>query len=90
MNDFYKENLVKNKLCFKINKHINEELINDHTKNIISIDLKFCHSSGLHPIQTILAAKSGINVCTEKPMALTISDAEEMIRNCEKFKVKLL
>ena len=40
-------------------------------------------------MQTIIAAKSGINVCTEKPMALTIDDAEEMIKACKKFKVKL-
>ena len=40
-------------------------------------------------MQTIMAAKAGINICTEKPMALTIADAEAMIKSCEMFKVKL-
>ncbi len=45
--------------------------------------------SGLHPSQTISAARAGINVCTEKPMATRWSDGLEMVKACEKAKVKL-
>ena len=45
--------------------------------------------SGLHPKQTIIAAKSGINVCTEKPMAINVEDANEMIKICKDSNVKL-
>lgn len=90
--NFYYENLEKNNLGFKNLKRYAtyEELINEHLQNKLAIDLVVLATpSGLHPSQTIIAAKAGINICTEKPMALTIDDAEEMIKSCEMFKVKL-
>ena len=45
--------------------------------------------SGLHHSRTIKAAELGINVCTEKPMALNVKDAEMMINICKKNKVHL-
>ena len=90
--NFYKENLEINKRAFKnLKRYVTyEELINEHLKNKLQLDLiVLATPSGLHPIQTIIAAKAGINICTEKPMALTIADAEEMIKSCEMFKVKL-
>lgn len=90
--NFYEENLEKNNQVSKNLKRFNtyEGLINEHLQNKLAIDLVVLATpSGLHPIQTIIAAKAGINICTEKPMALTIADAEEMIKSCEMFKVKL-
>ena len=90
--DFYSENLEKKNIFLnKIKKYSSyEELINAHLKNQVLIDLiVLATPSGLHPIQTTIAASAGINVCTEKPMALTKSDAEEMVKTCEKFKIKL-
>ena len=90
--NFYKENLEKNKLVFKNLKRYDnyEELINAHLQKKLTIDLiVLATPSGLHPMQTIMASKAGINICTEKPMALTIADAEAMIKSCEMFKVKL-
>ena len=40
-------------------------------------------------MQTKIAANSGIHVCTEKPMALNLSDAKEMIKICKDSNVKL-
>jgi len=43
----------------------------------------------LHARQTIQAAEAGKHVLCEKPMTLTVSDAEQMIEACDKNKVKL-
>jgi UDP-N-acetyl-2-amino-2-deoxyglucuronate dehydrogenase len=39
--------------------------------------------SGLHPIQTIEAARAGFDVVTEKPMATRWHDGLEMVRVCD-------
>ena len=45
--------------------------------------------SGMHPAHTITAAKAGKHVVVEKPMALRLEDADEMIRACDAARVKL-
>tara|TARA_B100001123_G_scaffold77403_2_gene87619 strand:+ start:2744 stop:3775 length:1032 start_codon:yes stop_codon:yes gene_type:complete len=45
--------------------------------------------NSLHKEQTIMAAKAGKHVLCEKPMALNISDCDEMIEACEKAGVHL-
>ncbi|WP_442604282.1 Gfo/Idh/MocA family protein [Paenibacillus sp. KN14-4R] len=42
-----------------------------------------CTPSGLHAPMTIQAAQAGKHVVVEKPMALTMEDADAMIRACE-------
>lgn len=42
----------------------------------------------LHPIISIEAMKNNINVLTEKPMAIRLSDADEMIDEAKKYNVK--
>ena len=44
---------------------------------------------GLHAKQSIAAARSGKHVLVEKPMAISIKDAESMIRICEESGVAL-
>ncbi len=91
-NTFYKEQIIKNNFPYKALKIYNlyQDLINDHIKNKIFLNLVVLATpSGLHPLQTKIAASSGINVCTEKPMALNLNDAEEMIKVCKKCSVKL-
>ena len=39
--------------------------------------------SGLHPMQTIEAARAGFHVMTEKPMATRWSDGLAMVRACD-------
>ncbi len=45
--------------------------------------------SGLHPAHGILAAKVGKHVVCEKPMAITLASADDLVRACDDAKVKL-
>src|SRR6201981_3769162 len=45
--------------------------------------------SGLHPQHVIACAKAGKHVVVEKPMALRLQDADDMIRACDQAGVKL-
>lgn len=45
--------------------------------------------SGLHPQHAIACARAGKHVVVEKPMALRLQDADEMIRACDEAGVKL-
>jgi len=92
ISDFYNRQLKEKNFplrhLIKFNDY--EELINSKINNKIDIDLiVLATPSGLHPIQTKIAAKSGINVCTEKPMAINLIDAKEMIKVCKESGVKL-
>ncbi len=48
-----------------------------------------CTPSGLHAEQTILAAQAGKHVLVEKPLALTLRDADAMIATCHSGGVRL-
>ena len=48
-----------------------------------------CTPSGLHAEQTIAAARAGKHVLVEKPMALTLDDADAMIVACAQAGVRL-
>ena len=45
--------------------------------------------SGMHPAHVIACAKAGKHVIVEKPMALRLQDADDMIRACDEAGVKL-
>ena len=45
--------------------------------------------SGMHPAHAMAAAAAGLHVVVEKPMALTLDDADAMIRACDQARVKL-
>ena len=51
--------------------------------------LIICTPSGCHAEHTILAAKYGVNVVTEKPMATNLTDARAMIEECDRAGVQL-
>lgn len=51
--------------------------------------LSICTPSGLHPEHGIAAAKRGIHVVSEKPIAITLEGADQLIRTCDQEKVKL-
>lgn len=48
-----------------------------------------CTPSGLHAEQTLAAAQAGKHVLVEKPMALTLADADAMIHACRQSDVLL-
>jgi UDP-N-acetyl-2-amino-2-deoxyglucuronate dehydrogenase len=48
-----------------------------------------CTPSGMHPDQTIQAAKAGKHVVCEKPLAIKIEDLDRMIDVCQEENVKL-
>lgn len=45
--------------------------------------------SGLHPQQGVLAARAGKHVITEKPMAISLAGADELVRACDEAGVHL-
>ncbi len=62
-----------------------EKMLDSHKFDAMSI----CTPSGLHPKHGIIAAKRGIHVITEKPMAIRLEDADKLIRTCDENNVKL-
>lgn len=45
--------------------------------------------SGFHPAQGVLAARAGKHVVTEKPMAISLREADELVQACDAAKVHL-
>ncbi len=89
---FIEEELTKNNhKCQNISK------FNEYTKLIKAIDaseikvdlIVLTTPSGLHSQQVIHAAKSGINICTEKPMATRWEDGLQMVKACDEAGVRL-
>ena len=62
-----------------------QSLLAESNLDIISI----CTPSGLHAQQTIEAARAGVHVITEKPMATNLTDARRMIEECDSAGVRL-
>ncbi len=52
--------------------------------------ISLCTPSGIHPDQTVIAARHGVHVVTEKPMATRWSDGIRMVRACDEAGVYLL
>jgi len=63
-----------------------EELIEDQNIDLIDI----CLPTFLHKEYVIKAAQAGKQIICEKPIALTVEDAEEMVRVAERAKVKFM
>ncbi len=91
--DLYKNELNQNSSILKVSLTKFSEysdLLQASKNKKLSIDLiVFATPSGLHSSQVISAAKLGINVCTEKPMATRWEDGINMVKTCEMEKVKL-
>lgn len=45
--------------------------------------------SGLHPVQGVLAARAGRHVVTEKPMAISLRGADDLVQACDAARVHL-
>ena len=62
-----------------------EEMLQKENLDLVAL----CTPSGLHPEQTILAAKHGVHVITEKPMATRWADGVRMVKACDEAGVRL-
>ena len=56
-----------------------EEMLKRADCDVVSV----CTPSGLHAAQGALAARSGKHVVTEKPMAITLGQADELVKACD-------
>ena len=62
-----------------------EKMLDEVPSDVVAI----CTPSGLHPVQGVLAARTGRHVVTEKPMAISLRDADELVHACDNAKVHL-
>jgi len=62
-----------------------EEMLDEVECDVVTI----CTPSGMHPEQGVLAAKTGHHVVTEKPMAISLKAADELVHACDAAKVHL-
>jgi len=62
-----------------------EEMLKEGNIDLVDI----CTPSGMHPEMTIKAADAKKHIVCEKPMALKLKDADEMINACQDNKVRL-
>lgn len=62
-----------------------EDLLKKEKIDLVAL----CTPSGLHPEQAILAAKHGVHVISEKPMATQWHDGVRMVKACEDAGVRL-
>jgi UDP-N-acetyl-2-amino-2-deoxyglucuronate dehydrogenase len=56
-----------------------EELVQRADCDIVSV----CTPSGLHAAQGALAGRAGKHVITEKPMAITLGQADDLVKTCD-------
>jgi UDP-N-acetyl-2-amino-2-deoxyglucuronate dehydrogenase len=62
-----------------------DEMLRQVPSDIVTV----CTPSGLHPAHGIAAAKTGRHVISEKPMAISLADADRLIETCDTAGVKL-
>tara|TARA_R110000772_G_scaffold124985_1_gene231611 strand:+ start:888 stop:1937 length:1050 start_codon:yes stop_codon:yes gene_type:complete len=62
-----------------------EDMLRSEQLDIVAL----CTPSGIHPDQAVLAAKFGVHVMTEKPMATRWVDGKRMVRACDEAGVYL-
>ncbi len=83
--DQIKANDLANKYQAKSYDVIEDLLENEKNIDVIAI----CSPNGLHAIHTIQALKAGFHVLCEKPMAISVQDCGEMIKEAEKANKRL-
>ena len=62
-----------------------DEMLADVPSDVVAI----CTPSGLHPQHGIVAARAGSHVLTEKPMAISLAAADELVQACDDAGVHL-
>jgi UDP-N-acetyl-2-amino-2-deoxyglucuronate dehydrogenase len=61
------------------------EMLERTTCDVVAI----CTPSGLHPAHGVLAARAGRHVISEKPMAISLAGADELVQACDAAGVQL-
>lgn len=80
------ETLKKTLKIHKVPGFVNiEKMLNEIDVDIVTI----CTPSGTHPENVLAAAKAGVHVITEKPMATRWKDALSMVKACDDANVRL-
>lgn len=73
-------------LEFEVNGYTDlKDMLANETLDLVVL----CTPSGLHPSQTVLAAKFGVHVVSEKPMATRYDDGLKMVKACDEAAVRL-
>ena len=62
-----------------------DAMLEEHKPDLVSL----CTPSGIHADQAALAAKHGVHVITEKPMATRWTDGVRMVKACDEAGVRL-
>jgi UDP-N-acetyl-2-amino-2-deoxyglucuronate dehydrogenase len=62
-----------------------ESMLEQEDLDIVAL----CTPSGVHPEQSIIAARAGVHVMTEKPMATRWQDGVRMVKACDEANVRL-
>lgn len=62
-----------------------EEMLKNEQLDLVAL----CTPSGIHPDQTVVVARYGVNVMTEKPMATRWQDGVRMVKACDDAGVRL-
>lgn len=62
-----------------------EDLLKSEQVDMVAL----CTPSGVHPEQAVTAARHGVHVLTEKPMATRWADGTRMVRACDEAGVRL-
>ena len=80
------ETLHKHQEQYQVNGYLRmEEMLEQENLDLVAL----CTPSGIHSDQAVLAAKYGVNVMTEKPMATRWNDGVRMVRSCDEAGVRL-
>jgi len=83
-NDKQKLNAITEKFSVKRYRKYDNLLADKEIDAVI-----ICTPSGIHPEQTVMAAKAGKHVITEKPMATRWADGVRMVKACDEARVRL-
>ena len=83
---------IDRRLLAEMEKTYNVPAFHSYDDLLVNSDadlIILCTPSGMHPAQTIAAAKVGKHVMTEKPMATRWKDGMDMVRACDEARVRL-
>jgi UDP-N-acetyl-2-amino-2-deoxyglucuronate dehydrogenase len=84
--DIESQTLVEHKERYKAPGYRQlEEMLKSEKLDLVAL----CTPSGIHPDQAAMAAKYGVHVMTEKPMATRWQDGVRMVKACDEAGVRL-